>query len=135
MKKILFVSLLLITMSFVQAQEGKKFKNETVEFLKITGAGAAFENAITQIGTMVPETSRATYVQEAQGTLTDLYDQLAELYMAEFTPEEIQQLVNFYKTDLGKKLAEKQLGLTQKAMSHGQAWGMKVQKIAQKYSQ
>lgn len=59
---------------------------------------------------------------------------MAELYIAEFTREEIQELVKFYKSDIGKKLAEKQLSLTQKGMMMGQSWGMKVQGIAQKYN-
>jgi hypothetical protein len=122
-----------MVVSFTQAQENSEYKNETIEFLKTTGAGAAFENAITQIGAMVPETNRAAYINEAQGTLVGLYDKLAELYMGEFTQEEIKQLVVFYKTDLGKKLANKQLSLTQKAMSFGQTWGMEVQEIAKKY--
>lgn len=133
MKKILFAGLVLMMFSFSQAQENSEYKNETIKFLKTTGAGAAFENAITQIGTMVPETNRAAYTNEAQGTLVGLYDKLAELYMGEFTQEEIKQLIVFYNTDLGKKLAEKQLGLTQKAMSFGQNWGIQIQNIAQKH--
>lgn len=133
MKKILVSCLFLAVVSFSQAQENSDYKNETIEFLKTTGAGAAFESAITQIGAIVPETNKAAYVIEAQATLDGLYDQLAELYIAEFTHDEVKELVMFYKTDLGKKLAEKQLGLTQKAMSFGQTWGMKVQAIAQKY--
>lgn len=133
MKKILVACLFLMVVSFTQAQENSEYKNETIEFLKTTGAGAAFENAITQIGTMVPETNRTAYINEAQGTLVGLYDKLAELYMGEFTQEEIKQLGVFYKTDLGKKLANKQLSLTQKAMSFGQTWGMEVQEIAKKY--
>ncbi|WP_345190974.1 hypothetical protein [Algibacter agarivorans] len=35
---------------------------------------------------------------------------------------------------MGKKLANKQFGLTQKAMVFGQSWGMEVQGIAQKYN-
>ena len=54
--------------------------------------------------------------------------------MAEFTQDEITELVAFYNTDLGKKLAEKQVGLSQKAMMFGQSWGMEVSAIAQKYN-
>jgi len=59
---------------------------------------------------------------------------MADLYMAEFEQNEIRELVKFYHTDLGKKLAEKQLGLTQKAMMFGQTWGIEIQGIAQKYN-
>ena len=133
MKKILLVCMLMVLFA-TQAQDNTDFKSETVEFLKITGAGAAFENAIAQIGAGVSEENKDAYTQEANGTLVGLYDKMADLYMAEFTQDEIRELVAFYNTDLGKKLAEKQVGLAQKSMSFGQSWGMEVSAIAQKYN-
>ncbi|MGA1227299.1 MAG: DUF2059 domain-containing protein [Tamlana sp.] len=135
MKKILLVCTFVFTLSSqIQAQDNSEFKKETIEFLKITGAGEAFESAIAQIGAMVSEENKEAYTKEAMGTLDGLYGKMAELYMAEFTQNEIKELVAFYNTDLGRKLATKQLGLTQKAMIFGQSWGMEVQEIAQKYN-
>lgn len=135
MKKILLLcTFVLAITSQVNAQDNTDFKKETVEFLKLTGAGEAFENAIGQIGAMVSEENKAAYIKEALGTLDRLYDKMANLYMEEFTQNEIKELVTFYNTDLGKKLATKQLDLTQKAMMFGQSWGMEVQGIAQKYN-
>jgi uncharacterized protein len=135
MKRILLVCLFALAITTqMNAQDNAEFKNETVEFLKLTGAGAAFEDAIAQIGAMVPTEKKEDYTKEANGTLVGLYDKMAELYMAEFTQAEIKELVAFYNTDLGKKLAEKQLTLTQKAMMFGQSWGMEVSGIAQKYN-
>ncbi|MDO5969465.1 DUF2059 domain-containing protein [Flavivirga aquimarina] len=135
MKKALLVYLFIIAIVFqTQAQDNTEFKKETVEFIKLTGAGGAFENAIAQIGAMVSDENKEAYAKEANGTLTGLYDKMAELYIAEFTHQEIKELIAFYNTDLGKKLAEKQLGLTQKAMEYGHSWGMEVQGIAQKYN-
>jgi hypothetical protein len=134
MKKILFVCLFIVAVAQIQAQDNSTFKSETIEFIKVTGAAAAFENAIDQIGAGVTMENREAYTKEANGTLDGLYSKMAELYMEEFTQDEIKELVEFYNTDLGKKLAEKQLGLTQKAMMFGQSWGMEVQTIAQKYN-
>ncbi|WP_100613719.1 DUF2059 domain-containing protein [Confluentibacter citreus] len=133
MKKILLVLFLVVT-AVIQAQDTSEFKKETIEFIKLTGSGAAFDNAITQIGTMVSEANKEAYQKEANATLDGLYDKLADLYMTEFTQAEIKELVAFYHTDLGKKLAEKQLSLTQKGMLMGQSWGMELQGIAQKYN-
>ncbi len=133
MKKILLVCLLMVAMS-TQAQDDSEFKKETIEFIKLTGAGAAFEKGIDQIGTMVSEANKEAYTKEAKGTLVGLYEKMAGLYMEEFTHSEIKELVAFYNTELGKKLAKKQLALTQKAMMFGQNWGMEVQTIAQKYN-
>ena len=134
MKKTLLVCLFMVTMA-TQAQENIDFKTETIEFLKLTGGGQAFENAIGQIGYNVVDSKKEAYTEEAMGTLDTLYAKMADLYMSEFTQNDIKELVVFYNTDLGKKLAEKQLGLTQKAMSFGQAWGMEVSQIAQKYTE
>lgn len=135
MKKLLLVCLFMIaTANQINAQNDLEFKKETIEFIKLTGAGAAFENAIAQIGFKVSEANKKAYTEEANSTLIGLYEKMADLYMAEFEQDEIKELVKFYHTDLGKKLAEKQLGLTQKAMMFGQSWGMEVQEIAQKYN-
>jgi hypothetical protein len=134
MKKILLACLFIVAVSQSRAQDNSTFKSETIEFIKVTGAAAAFENAIDQIGAGVTMENREAYTKEANGTLDGLYSKMADLYMAEFTQDEIKELVMFYNTDLGKKLAEKQLGLTQKAMMFGQSWGMEVQTIAQKYN-
>lgn len=133
MKKIVLLCLLMIAVA-TQAQENTEFKTHTIEFIKLTGAVKAFESAIDQIGYNVPEANKVAYNKEATGTLDGLYDKIAGLYMEEFTQGEIKELVAFYNTGLGKKLAEKQLGLTQKAMSFGQSWGMEVSQIAQKHN-
>jgi hypothetical protein len=137
MKKLLLVCMLLVV-GVIQAQETQEtsdFKTETIEFIKLTGAGAAFDDAISQIGFKVPEASKEAYIKEASTTLEGLYGKIADLYMKEFTQSEVKELVAFYHTDLGKKLATKQLRLTQKAMTYGQSWGMEVSQIAQKYSE
>lgn len=133
MKHLLLVFVLVLTIS-TYAQDDADFKAETVEFIKLTGATKAFDDAIDQLGSMVSQENKEAYKKEAEGTLDALYNEMATLYMAEFTREEIQELVKFYKTDIGKKLANKQVSLAQKGMMMGQSWGMKVQGIAQKYN-
>lgn len=133
MKNITLILFLFVTV-IMQAQETSQFKKETIEFIKLTGSGAAFDSAISQIGAMVPEANRDAYQKEAQATLDGLYDKLADLYMTEFTQSEIKELVAFYNTDLGKKLSEKQLSLTEKGIMLGQSWSMELQAIMQKYN-
>lgn len=133
MKNIALI-LFLFVAGLTQAQEASEFKKETIEFIKLTGSGAAFDSAISQIGTMVPEAKRDAYQKEAHATLDGLYDKLAELYMTEFTQSEIKELVAFYNTELGKKLSEKQLSLTEKGILLGQSWGMELQAIMQRYN-
>ena len=95
---------------------------------------ALFDQAISQVGMMVPEDKKDAYTIKL-GTLEDLYTQLADLYMKEFSEEEIKTLNTFYESDLGKKLASKQTVLTQQGMVIGQSWAMKLQEVAKKYAQ
>ncbi|WP_158651302.1 DUF2059 domain-containing protein [Pseudotamlana carrageenivorans] len=132
MKNFLLASLLLVV-SFVQAQTNDDFKNEAIEFIKLTGATSAFDAAIEQLGATVPAEKKEAYTKEAEGTLKTLYDQMADLYMSEFTQKEIKDLIAFYQTPLGKKLSSKQLQMTQKAMMLGQNWAMGVRDVANKY--
>ena len=53
------------------------------------------------------EDKKDAYTIEATGTLEDLYTQLADLYMKEFSEEEIKTLNTFYESDLGKKTGVK----------------------------
>ncbi len=133
MKKLVFALTVLCAITFTNAQDGA-FKTDTKKLLSLTGAGTAFENAIAQLGQSVPEANKEGYTKEATTTLDPLYDKMADLYMQEFTQEELKELIAFYETELGSKLAEKQLALSQKAMAFGQNWGMEVQQIAQKHS-
>lgn len=133
MKKLILATVLVFTVS-TYAQNDADFKTQTLEFIKLTGATKAFDDAIDQIGAMVSQDNKEAYKKEAAATLDELYSDMADLYMVEFTKEEIQELVKFYKSDIGKKLASKQSALAQKGMMMGQSWGMKVQGIAQKYN-
>lgn len=132
--KNLFLSLSLIFSMTAFAQAQSDFKKETIEFIKLTGSADLFDSAIDQVGAMVPADKKDAYLKEAKATLTDLYSQLADIYMEEFTQEDVKELVAFYKTDLGQKLASKQGLLAQKGMSAGQKWGMGLSQIAQKYT-
>ena len=134
MRKLVAIFIFLMITVTISAQENPEFKNQTIEFLKLTGTGAAFENAIGQIGATVPELDRVAYTEEANTTLDGLYSKMADLYMKEFTPDEIKELVAFYNTDLGKKVSSKQMALSQQAMMLGQVWGGEIQQIAQKHS-
>lgn len=135
MKNHLLLCLFLFALNTQAQEENSEFKTETIAFIKLTGAGAAFESAIAQIGANVPDANKQAYTSEALATLDGLYAKMAGLYMEEFTQSEIKELTIFYNTNLGKKLADKQLGLMEKAMMFGQTWGMQVAQMAQSYSE
>jgi hypothetical protein len=134
MKKLLF-AILLFSAVALQAQENTIMNTKALSLIKASGATNAFDDAIAQIGMAVPADKKDAYTAEANGTLDKIYIQLADLYAKEFTESELDELIKFYDTDLGKKLSIKQNLISQKAMMIGQSWGMEVGGIAQKYAQ
>lgn len=125
---------LATTLSSFAQNEMSTFKTQTIEFIKITGSGDIFDNAIDQVGANVPADKKDAYKKEANATLDQLYADLADIYMEEFTEMEINELVKFYNSDLGKKVASKQNLMAQKGMMLGQTWGMGLGTIAAKYT-
>jgi len=117
-----------------QAQGDSAFKKDAIEYIRVTGADNAFSKAIQVYGAKVDESKKEAYVKEVNGTLNWLYSKMADLYMKEFTQAEMKQLLAFYKTDVGKKLASKQTKIGQQGMILGVSWGQEVEEIAKKYS-
>jgi hypothetical protein len=46
-----------------------------------------------------------------KGKSDDLFNQIARLYAVSFTPDELQQIVTFYQTPAGQKLASQAFGI------------------------
>jgi hypothetical protein len=82
---------------------------------------------------MIPAEKQEAFKEELLGTFPELYNAMAVIYMDTFSHEEIKELLAFYATPVGKKLADKSGELAQKGMTAGQSWGMKVQEIMAKY--
>jgi len=132
MRKISLMFALLFTL-IITAQDNN-YESKTIEFIKLTGATSSFDTAIDQIGIMVAADKKEQYLTEAKGTLDALYPKIAKIYMKQFTESEIDELIAFYKSPIGKKLASNQNAIIQSSMTIGQSWGMELQQIAQKFS-
>lgn len=134
MKKLI---LLLFTFSLTQlclAQANTQFRDDTVKLIKMSGSAEALTDLVAQVGATVPEAKRMEFMKATSGILEDMYNDIAQIYMNEFTHEEIKQLISFYESDLGKKLASKQNTMMQKAMPLGEQWAMNLMQLADQYS-
>ncbi|PKP14603.1 MAG: hypothetical protein CVU07_14035, partial [Bacteroidetes bacterium HGW-Bacteroidetes-23] len=65
----------------------------------------------------------------------DLMSKMADMYMSEFTHDEIKALLKFYESPVGKKLTDKTEVLYNKGQTVGQEWGMGLQTMMMKYMQ
>ena len=60
-------------------------------------------------------------------------ERIVPVYADNFSKEEIERLIEFYKTDVGQKYVEKLPTLTRASMSAGRQWGRKMgQRVVEK---
>jgi len=55
-----------------------------------------------------------------------LIDQLVPIYAKHFTHEEINRLLEFYRTPVGRKVIDKMPSIMQESMSLGRMWGKRL---------
>ncbi len=132
MKKLFTVLAVVIAVQFGTAQNDA-FKQDAIKVIEKSGAGAQFGMVLDQIKTMIPEDRHEELTKDFNSTLPSLYSKIAEVYMEEFTHDDIKKILSFYDSEVGKKFSLKQGDLMEKAMVAGEQWGMDLQVILMKY--
>jgi hypothetical protein len=110
------------------------------EMMEVTGAAKQFDQMVPLMfdqlakafGQMAPGKDRE--IREAFDKITprfmerkyELIDQIAALYAAEMTLEDIQAVIAFFKSPVGVRFAEAQPKITRDSMVLGQRWGEKL---------
>lgn len=127
--------LFLIFLGFqTQAQEKTDLQQKAIQLIEMT-SGQQFDIMLDPIVKMVPEQNRQAFQQEMMTSLKGIYDELAQVYIDEFTEAEIDEILAFYNTPVGKKMRDVTPELTRKGMEIGQQWGQELQPIMMKYMQ
>ncbi|PID93385.1 MAG: hypothetical protein CSA94_02525 [Bacteroidetes bacterium] len=131
MKKIIVIALVLIS-SMTFAQQKSDFQKDAEKLVSIVSEGTS-NMMIKQFKNFVSEDKQKAFTEEITITLPSLYSKIAKIYMEEFTHNEIKEMLKFYETPVGKKMASKSGVLAEKGMKAGQEWGMSLQEILKKY--
>ena len=132
MKKIILALAFVLTTQFVAAQDAA-FKADVMKVIKSSGATAQMDVAKKQIMAMVPEAKHAEFSKDFDASMPALYDKLAAIYMKEYTHAEVKEMIKFYESPVGKKIAEKAGILFEQSMLAGQEWGAGLQGMMMKY--
>ena len=134
MKKIIFTLSFLAFSLASFAQQPETFEAKAVKLIKMT-AGQQFDIMTEPIVEMVPEENREAFKKELAESTEGLYKKMAVVYTESFTEKEIDEILEFYATPVGKKMVAITPELTKKGMEIGQAWGMELQPLMAKYMQ
>lgn len=139
MKKVLLLLLIIVSFQGVCAQNEESavaYEAKVQELLKVGGTEAVFKASIESIFGMYEQQNAGNdtvlklleAVKDDMGNqpLEDLVAMLTPVYKKHFTMEDLDQLIAFYNSDIGKKLVEKTPMIMQESSQIGQLWGRKL---------
>ena len=133
MKKTILIALFCLLGQITFGQND--FKTDVMLLIKNTGATASMDIAKKQILDMIPEAKKAEFVKEFDAMLPALYEKLVKIYMEEYTHEDVKEVIKFYETPTGKKMASKVGPIFEKSMVASQDWAQQLQPLMMKYMQ
>ena len=132
MKK-LFFALFVLAVSFnTVAQEDQSFEEKAIHLISMT-SGQQFDVIAEPLVQMVPAAKQEDFKKELKQSMESLYKKMAVVYMENYTEEELNEILAFYDTPVGKKMVATTPEVTQKAMQIGQVWAMELQPLMTKY--
>jgi hypothetical protein len=131
MKKLILSVLFTSSILFSFGQVDQAYRNKVKLLMQYSGGKDAYDAAILQMFTMfsqqypnVPEQFWAEFKEEFIKISTDeLVVLFAPVYARHLTSKELDDIIAFYQTAAGKKLASSQGAITAESMSVGQDWG------------
>jgi hypothetical protein len=126
--------------AFAQSQPTPAALSTAKELITVTGANAIFNPLIAG----VVEQAKNLYLQQNPGLAKDLSeisaqlrtemaprfvelnDEVARLYAADFSEQELKDILTFYKSPAGQKLLQKQPKVIDNSMKFAQEWANKL---------
>ncbi|WKZ59439.1 MAG: DUF2059 domain-containing protein [Cyclobacteriaceae bacterium] len=132
MKKLLSTALLLLVVFISYSQDS--YTTALKKYFEASGSAEAFKTAITSMmsnfknmNSQVPEEFWKEMENEMLKTsIDDLVTVMVPVYKAHLSEADLKEIVKFYESSVGKKLAQKTPVITQESMQAGQQWGQVI---------
>ena len=144
MKKGLLFLAAFVLLTFGAQAQSAELKASVRKLMAVSGSDATLKMIPEQILSMIeqqapalPESVKveiqAMFSEEA---LLSLMDRMVPIYAKYYTQQDMDDLIAFYDTPLGKKLSTVQPQITLESMSVAQQWAAEIgQKVASKIMQ
>ncbi len=131
--RIIMVAGMLLNVLVLNAQTDR-FEKDLLKFLQLSGSTSTYDlmydQLTPQLKMMKPGVPDSLWVslktEVFDKEVLELTKQLVPLYKKHFTHQDVKELISFYESPIGKKLATKTPILTREAMQMSQTWGMEL---------
>ena len=130
MLRTVIISFLFFSSLTLSAQDSTKIKH-IHQLMELTGMAKLGTQMMTNIVASYKQNYPAAttefwdaFMKEAD--ISQLFEQIIPVYDQNFTDNDIQQLIAFYQTPVGKKMIEKMPVIMQQSMQIGSEWGKQL---------
>jgi len=141
MKKGLLFLAAFVLLTFGAQAQSAEFKASVRKLMAVSGSDATLKMIPEQILSMIEQQAPESVKVEIQAmfseeALLSLMDRMVPIYAKYYTQQDMDDLIAFYDTPLGKKLSTVQPQITLESMSVAQQWAAEIgQKVASKIMQ
>ncbi|MGL2962187.1 DUF2059 domain-containing protein [Flavobacterium sp. RSB2_4_14] len=134
MKKFL-IAIAFAFVSQVGFAQDKPSKEEVLQVIEKSGGSGQLNAAKKQLLGMIPAEKQAAFVVEFDALIKKANDATAEIYMNEYTKEDVKAMLAFYDSPTGKKMAEKSEVIAEKSQAAMMSLQGDMQAMMSKYMQ
>lgn len=132
MKKSIIICAFAFISTIGFAQE-KANRDDVVKVIESSGALGQMNAAKLQILEMIPKDKQPAFLIEFEGVTKKVTDKTIDIYLTEFTKEDIKAMLAFYNSPVGKKISEKSQIIAEKSQESMVELQTEVQAIVMKY--
>lgn len=111
------------------------FKKDVEKVIERSGASGQLASAKKQILGMIPEDKHAAFLVEFDAITAKVTDSTVKIYMEEYTKEDINAMLAFYNSPVGKKMAAKAETIATKSQEEMMSLQGDMQALVMKYMQ
>lgn len=115
--------------------QDKPSKADVMKVIERSGAQGQMNAAKKQILTMIPSDKQAAFLIEFDAIIAKSQDKTAEVYMEEYTNDDIKAMLAFYESPIGKKMAQKSEKIAEKSQEAMMEIQGELQTMMMKYMQ
>lgn len=134
MKKLFFVVALAFVSQLGFSQE-KATREEVVQVIEKSGALGQIDSAKKQVLEMIPADKKAAFTVEFDIIIKKATDATIDIYLQEYSKEDVKAILAFYNSPVGKKMSEKASVIAQKSQDSMMSLQGEVQALMMKYMQ
>ena len=135
MKNVITICTLLIVFSLhAYGQADQEYHLSLKKMFEVSGTEESYKTIIKQLISMYKQqhSEVSTGIWDdlekefLKTSINDLVDMLVPVYSKYLTKSDLEELINFYQTPVGRKFAKNTPLIMQESMQIGQQWGMQV---------